>query len=86
MAKIRYDIDMAKAVRRVKKPVRGLVMDIRGLPEFLCVSVYEENIMEYSDSQREAIMEYLIMVREVIRSYGVPCEIQGFSYNEDRRF
>jgi hypothetical protein len=86
MAKIRYDIDMAMAVRRIKKPVRGLVMDIRGLPEFLCVSVYEENIMEYSDSQREAIMEYLIMVREVIRSYGVPCEIQGFKYNEDRRF
>lgn len=86
MARIHYDIDMAKAVRRIKKPVKGLVMDIRGLPEFLCVSVYEENIMEYSDEQRAAIMEYLIMVREVIRSYGVPCEIQGFSYNKDRRF
>ena len=86
MAKITYNLDMAKAIRRIKKPVKGLVMDIRGLPEFLCVAVYEENIMEYSDSQREAIMEYLIMVREVIRSYGVPCEIQGFSYNKDRRF
>lgn len=86
MTRIHYDIDMAKAVRRIKKPVKGLVMDIRGLPEFLAVSVYEENIMEYNDSQREAIMEYLIMVREVIRSYGVPCEIQGFSYNKDRRF
>ena len=86
MEKIFYNADMAKAVRRVKKPVRGLVMDIRGLPKFLCVSVYEENILEYSDSQRESIMEYLIMVREVIRSYGVPCEIQGFKYNRDRRF
>lgn len=86
MAKITYNLDMAKAIRRIKKPVKGLVMDIRGLPEFLCVAVYEENIMEYSDSQREAIMEYLIMVREIIRSYGVPCEIQGFTYNKDRRF
>lgn len=77
---------MAQAVRRIKQPVKGLVMDIRGLPQFLAVSVYEENIMEYNDGQREAIMEYLIMVREVIRSYGVPCEIQGFSYNADRRF
>ena len=77
---------MAQAVRRIKQPVKGLVVDVRGLPQFLAVSVYEENIMEYNDGQREAIMEYLIMVREVIRSYGVPCEIQGFSYNKDRRF
>jgi hypothetical protein len=86
MARIIYSLDMAQAVRRIKQPVKGLVMDIRGLPQFLTVSVYEENIMEYNDGQREAIMEYLIMVREVIRSYGVPCEIQGFSYNADRRF
>lgn len=85
MAKIRYDIDMAKAIRRIKKPVKGLVMDIRGLPDFLAVSVYEENIMEYNETQRMAIMDYLVTVREVIRSYGVPCEIQGFSYNKDRR-
>jgi hypothetical protein len=85
MARIIYSLDMAQAVRRIKQPVKGLVMDIRGLPQFLAVSVYEENIMEYNDGQREAIMEYLIMVREVIRSYGVPCEIQGFSYNKDRR-
>jgi len=86
MAKIIYSLDMAQAVRRIKQPVKGLVVDVRGLPQFLAVSVYEENIMEYNDGQREAIMEYLIMVREVIRSYGVPCEIQGFSYNADRRF
>ena len=85
MERIRYDVDMARAVRRIKQPVKGLVMDIRGLPNFLAVAVYEENIMEYNDEQRGAIMEYLIMVREVIRSYGVPCEIQGFKYNKDRR-
>lgn len=86
MEKIRYDIDMARAVRRVKVPVKGLIMDIRGLPQFLAVSVYEENIMEYNETQRMQIMEYLITVRDVIRSYGVPCEIQGFAYNKDRRF
>lgn len=86
MTKIRYDLTMARAVRNIKKPVKGLVMDIRGLPDFLAVSVYEENIMEYNESERMAIMEYLITVRDVIRSYGVPCEIQGFQYNKDRRF
>ena len=86
MARIRYDESMARAVRRIKPPVRGLVMDIRGLPQFLAVSVYEENILEYNETQRMEIMEYLITVRDLIRSYGVPCEIQGFQYNKDRRF
>lgn len=86
MAKIRYDDNMARAIRQIKKPVKGLVMDIRGLPNFLAVSVYEENIAEYNETDRMAIMDYLITVRDVIRSYGVPCEIQGFSYNKDRRF
>jgi predicted methyltransferase len=49
----------------------------KGLPNFLAVTVYEENILEYNDYQREAIMSYLIMVRDVIRSYNVPCELHG---------
>lgn len=86
MGRITYSIDMARAVRRLKPPVKGLVMDIRGLPDFLAISVYEENIMEYNETQRMEIMAYLITVRDLIRSYGVPCEIQGFSYNKYRRF
>jgi len=39
--------------------------------------VYESNIMEYNDSQREQIMNYLLMVRKIIMSYGTPCEIEG---------
>jgi hypothetical protein len=77
MIRIKYDLDMAKAVRRIKQPVKGLVMDIKAGPSFLAVTVYEENIMEYNDEDRAAIMNYLILVRELILSYGVPCEING---------
>jgi hypothetical protein len=73
-------MDMARAIRKIKKPVKGLVMDIKGLPNFLAVTVYEENILEYNDNQREAIMGYLILVRDVIRSYNVPCELNGEKY------
>ena len=78
--RIVYNISMAKAVRNVKQPVKGLVMDIKALPDFLAVTVYEENILEYSDEQRAAIMQYLILVRDVIRSFNVPCELNGEVY------
>jgi len=78
--KIFYNIDMAKSIRNIKKPVKGLWMDIRARPNYLAVTVYEENVMEYNESQRSAIMEYLLMVREVIESYGVRCEIEGIKY------
>jgi hypothetical protein len=77
MGKIFYNVDMAQAIRRIKRPVKGLVMDIKGMPNYLAVTVYEENVMEYRESEREAIMSYLLMVKDVIESYGVPCEIIG---------
>lgn len=86
MAKISYNIEMAKAVRQVKQPVKGLKMDIRARPNYLALTVYESNIMEYNDGQRADIMQYLLLVRQLIQSYGTPCEIEGIKYeNEQRR-
>ncbi|NDB85238.1 MAG: hypothetical protein EB127_21430 [Alphaproteobacteria bacterium] len=86
MAKISYNIEMAKAVRQIKQPVKGLKMDIRARPNYLALTVYESNIMEYNDGQRADIMEYLLLVRKLIQSYGTPCEIEGIKYeNEQRR-
>lgn len=76
---------MARAIRNIKPPVKGLIVDIKALPQFIAVTVYEENIMEYSDSQRENIMEYLLMVRDVIDSYGVRCELNGVKYLPGRK-
>jgi hypothetical protein len=86
MAKISYNIEMAKAVRQVKQPVKSLKMDIRARPNYLALTVYESNIMEYNDGQRADIMQYLLLVRQLIQSYGTPCEIEGIKYeNEQRR-
>ena len=85
MEKIRYTVDMAKKIREIKVPVKGLKMDIRARPNYLAVTVYEENVMEYNESQRMALMEYLLKVRDLIMSYGTPCEIEGIKYNNGSR-
>ena len=77
MARITYSLEMAKAIRNIKPPVKGLVMNIKALPDFLQVTVYQDNIMEYNESERESVMQYLITVRDLIKSYDVPCHIGG---------
>ena len=83
MAKISYDIGMAKAIRQLKQPVKGLKMDVVARPNYLALTVYESNIMEYNDGQRADIMEYLLLVRKLIESYGTPCEIEGVKYDSE---
>ena len=75
---------MAKKVRDIKCPVKGLILDVRARPNYLALTVYESNIMEYSESQRMSVMEYLLMVRKLIQSYGTPCEIEGMKYTDEQ--
>lgn len=85
MAKIRYTVEMAKKIREIKVPVKGLQLDIRARPNYLALTVYEENIMEYNESQRMQLMEYLLLVRKLIMAYGTPCEIEGIKYTNVKR-
>jgi hypothetical protein len=84
MAKISYTVDMAKKVRDIKPPVKGLILDVRARPNYLALTVYESNIMEYSETQRGAIMDYLLLVRQLILSYGTQCEIEGMKYSHEQ--
>jgi len=84
MVKISYTVDMARKIRDLKVPVKGLILDIRARPNYLALTVYESNIMEYSESQRMQLMEYLLMVRKLIQSYGTPCEIEGMKYTDEQ--
>jgi hypothetical protein len=81
MEKISYTLEMAKKIRGIKVPVKHLRLDIRARPNYLALTVYEDNIMEHNESQRMQIMEYLLMVRELIMSYGTPCEIEGVKHS-----
>jgi len=84
MAKIRYTVEMAKKIRQIKVPVKNLMMDIRARPNYLAITVYESNIMEMNESQRFQVMEYLLLVRQLIMSYGTPCEIEGMKYTHEQ--
>jgi len=80
MEKIFYNVAMAKAIRKVKMPVKDLKMDVRARPNYLALTVYEENIMQYEIDKRADIMEYLLLCRQLIESFGVRCEIEGIKY------
>ena len=76
---IKYTIEMAKKIRDIKVPVKNLKMDIRARPNYLALTVYEDNVLEYNESQRFQLMEYLLLVRQLIMAYGTPCEIEGIA-------
>ena len=84
MEKISYTVAMAKELRKMKPPVRNLVMDVRARPNYLALTVYESNIMEYNESDRMAVMDYLLKVRELIMLHGTPCEIEGMKYTDEQ--
>lgn len=75
---------MARKIREVKPPVKNLLLDIRDRPSYLALTVYESNIMEYNESDRMAIMNYLLLVRQLIQSFGVPCELEGMKYTDEQ--
>ena len=85
MEKIFYNLDMAKALRNVKMPVKKLKMDVRARPNYLALTVYEEDIMQYDIDKRADIMEYLILCKQLIESYGVRCEIEGVKYASSKK-
>jgi len=84
MASIKYTVEMAKKIRDVKVPVKKLLLDIRARPNYLALTVYESNIMEMTESERFQVMEYLLLVRKLIMSYGTPCEIEGMKYTDEQ--
>jgi len=83
--KIFYNVQMAKALRELKPPYKGIILDVRARPEWIALVVYEENIMSYNVHQQENIMEWLWMARDLIASYGTRCEIEGIKYREETK-
>lgn len=71
---------MAKAVRSIKAPYKGIMVDIRRRPNYIALTVHEDNIMSFSEEKRVNIMEYLLQMRAMIQNFGVRCEIEGIKY------
>lgn len=80
MDQVSYTKEMAKAIRSIKAPYKGIMIDIRKRPNYIALAVHEENIMSFSEEKRVAIMDYLLQVRAMIQNFGVRCEIEGIKY------
>jgi hypothetical protein len=83
--KIFYNMTMAKALRNLKAPYKGIILDVRARPDWIALVVYEENIMSYNTHQQENIMQWLWMCKDLLESFGTRCEIEGIKYREETR-
>jgi len=72
-----YNKEMAKKIRELKSPARDLKMDIVKYPDFLAIRLYEDNFIQYDGSLKMQIIEYIEMVKRVVESFGVRCELEG---------
>lgn len=82
MDQVFYTKEMAKAIREIKPPYKGVVIDIRKRPNYIAIVAHENNIMEFSQEKRMGIMEWLLQIRTMIQNFGVRCEIEGIKYDK----
>lgn len=74
-----YSTQIAQAIKSIKSPYPNLKVSVVERPGMLSLRVYEENIAEFSDIQHISIMEYLNMLRKIVESFGVPCDLEGLA-------
>ena len=72
-----YTKEMARKLIEVKKPANDLQMDIVEYPEFLAIRLYEDNFSQYDGSLKLRVIDYVEMIKKIIESYGVRCELEG---------
>jgi hypothetical protein len=72
-----YTKEMAKKVREIKSPAADLRLDMVKYPEFIAIRLYEDNFSKYDGSMKMRVIEYVEMVKKIVESYGVRCELEG---------
>jgi len=72
-----YSKEMALKIRGLQKPIHTLQMDIIKYPEFLAIRLYEDNFKQYDGSIKMRVIDYIEMVKKIIESFGVRCELEG---------
>jgi len=72
-----YSKEMALKIRELNKPTTTLQMDIIKYPDFLAIRLYEDNFKQYDGSMKMRVIDYIEMVKKIIESFGVRCELEG---------
>lgn len=73
---VRYTKAMASAIRNIKVPY-DLVVDMVEQGTWIEIRVYENQVLALSDSQWEEALIQLLRRRDIIRTFGVKCELHG---------
>ena len=72
-----YNKEMSQKIKSLIKPAHDLQMDIVKYPEFLAIRLYEDNFKQYDGSIKLRVIDYIEMVKKIIQSFGVRCELEG---------
>lgn len=78
-----YTKDVQRIVHEAKAPYPGFIYDIvefDSMPGFLGLQVYDENIAEFSNRQKQELSIFLASIRDKIKALGIQCEIVGAEY------
>ncbi len=82
MALRRYDREVAKAWRQIKKPFPFTVdvLEYGGYSDidekdhyFVSFQIYESELLQWGDKQLLQAMDYLTLCKNVVESYGIRC-------------
>lgn len=72
-----YTREMSLAIKQIKPPYNGMVVDFVEFPDYVGIRVYENQIMSMSESQKVSVMEYLQLLRVTLESFGVKANFDG---------
>ena len=77
-----YNKKIANEIRVIKPPYPGLRMDIVEHPGMLSIRFYEENLNKFNDMQHISIMEYAHMIKNIIESHKIPCDLEAIRHDQ----
>ena len=71
-----YTDEVKKAVHSVPKPV-PVAVHVVEYPDHLRLRVYENQILNLATPERIKVMEFLNMLEQVVKSFGIQCVPEG---------
>lgn len=71
-----YSVDMFKDLHSLERKV-PFVCHLVETNAYIKLRVYENDIMNYNEDERNYIMVHLIKMKAIVEKYGVQCIIEG---------
>jgi hypothetical protein len=82
---VKFTAEMKKASSQIRPPYKGLVVDFVEFPDYIGLRIYENQIMSMDEAKQYSVMEYLHLLRNTIKSFGVECSFDGAKGDPPRR-